>query len=392
MRVVIVDTYYPAFLDAVYAQTPDLADRGYEEQWRILMNECFGTADFYSRNLKLLGHEATEIVFNCAPLQRRWVAEHAGADASRLREPPAILRHIPRLRQPRITEWLERVLIAQVAAMRPDVVHFQDMAGTKPAVLRALRPFVGAITGQIACEYPATADFGEYDLVLSSFPHFVAAFRQRGWPTAYFRLGFEESIRDRLEPAVRYDAVFIGSVSRDHAARITFLESVARRVPFRWWGHGVDNLAPDSPLRALHQGSAWGLRMYQTLAEARVTLNFHIDVAAQYANNMRLYETTGAGSMLLTDSKKNLSSQFEPGREVAVFDSAEHCAELLTHYLSDEVARARIAAAGLQRTLSEHTYRHRMAEYVSLVTPLIDAEKRHGDTAAVGAQRTGVTS
>jgi len=80
--------------------------------------------------------------------------------------------------------------------------------------------------------------------------------------------------------------------------------------------------------------------------------------------------------MLLTDSKKNLESHFEPGREVAAFESADHCVELLEHYLSHEAERAAIAAAGLRRTLAEHTYRHRMEELVEIVRPLIRGAQR----------------
>src|SRR2546425_12917832 len=77
MTFLIIDTYYHGFLRAFCAQHADLPDRPYAEQWRILMDQCFGTADFYSINLRKLGHEAHEVVANCEPLQRRWAREHA---------------------------------------------------------------------------------------------------------------------------------------------------------------------------------------------------------------------------------------------------------------------------------------------------------------------------
>ena len=72
MTFLIIDTYYHGFLRAFCAQHADLSDRPYAEQWRILMDQCFGTADFYSINLRKLGHDAHEVVANCEPLQRRW--------------------------------------------------------------------------------------------------------------------------------------------------------------------------------------------------------------------------------------------------------------------------------------------------------------------------------
>ena len=76
MKFLILDTYYPAFLRSFYGQRPDVADRPYDQQWRVLMDQCFGTADFYSYDLRQLGHEATEVVANCEPLQRQWAREH----------------------------------------------------------------------------------------------------------------------------------------------------------------------------------------------------------------------------------------------------------------------------------------------------------------------------
>ena len=46
----------------------------------------------------------------------------------------------------------------------------------------------------------------------------------------------------------------------------------------------------------------------------RIVVNRHIDVAEGYANNMRLYEATGMGALLITDRGRNLGELFEPGR------------------------------------------------------------------------------
>ena len=69
MRVLIVDTCYPPFFDSHYRLQPGLAEAPYAQQWRALMDTHFGTADAYSHYLRALGHEAEEIVVNCAPLQ-----------------------------------------------------------------------------------------------------------------------------------------------------------------------------------------------------------------------------------------------------------------------------------------------------------------------------------
>jgi spore maturation protein CgeB len=69
----------------------------------------------------------------------------------------------------------------------------------------------------------------------------------------------------------------------------------------------------------------------------------------------------------LTDFKDNLHHLFEPGKEVVAYRSVEACAELIQYYLVHEDERAAIARAGQERTLQEHTYYHRMQEFVEIV-------------------------
>ena len=107
--------------------------------------------------------------------------------------------------------------------------------------------------------------------------------------------------------------------------------------------------------------------MYQQLQRAKIALNIHIDLAENYAANMRLYEATGVGTMLVTDAKLNLHELFEPGKEVVAYRTPEECAELIAHYLEHPVEREAIASAGQQRTLREHTYYHRMQELVEII-------------------------
>jgi hypothetical protein len=363
MRILIVDTYYPAFLEASYRSNQRLSKDSYSVQWHTLMQQCFGTADFYSRNLRILGHEATEIVSNCESLQRTWASEQG----LRLSVTPKKrqIRGIPALTISR--DWQVPVLLAQIESYTPDVVHFQDPGSLSRSTLlgvKALCPFVSC---QIASPAHPGTPFDLFDLVFSSFPHFVAQFRSDGIVSSYFQLGFEPSILSRLQSITQAEAVFVGGFSGSHIERIRFFEAVALIQEFDWWGYGIDELEPTSPLRRVHKGPAWGLAMYEKLRGAKICLNNHIDVAREYANNMRLYEATGVGSMLLTDDKVNLSCIFEPGDEVATYANPTDCARKIRYYLEHDDERVQIAAAGQMRTMNEHTYAHRMREFLDLL-------------------------
>jgi spore maturation protein CgeB len=355
MRILIVDTCYPAFLKAHYARNPGLDARSYEEQWRALMDTFFGTADSYSHHLRALGHDAHEVVANCAPLQEAWVREHS------LRVRRFALR--PRTRE-------EQIVVAQARDLGPDVVYVQNLTCLSGRTLGRLKRIAGLVAGQIASEPPAAAKLRSFDLILTSFPHFVDRFRELGVATEYLRIGFDERILGRLagEPREQHGAVFVGALNRtQHRSGNSFLERAARQVPIEFWGYNADGWPDDSPIRTGYRGEAWGLDMFRVLNASRIALNRHIDVAGDNANNMRLYEATGVGALLVTDAKRNLGDLFELDREVITYEDGEELIEKVRYYLDHDDDRSAIADAGQARTLREHTYAQRMEELASIL-------------------------
>lgn len=358
MRFLIIDTYYPAFLNGFYATHPGLEGCDYQEQRQTLMNRCFGTADFYSSNLKKLRHEAEEVVANCEPLQRQWAREH-GVKLQQPKWPWRLLQSDQ--------GWLFQVLTDQVKRNRPDVLYIQNISWTNEVFLNEVRPYVNLIIGQIAYPLP-NRQFRSYDLILTSFPHYVPMFLDMGVASEYFRIGFEPRVLDLVSPLKQqYQVTFIGAYSADHRNGTALMEQLARQCSIDFWGYGVESLGKDSPIRKTYHGEAWGLDMYRILGQSNITLNRHIDMAGRFANNMRLYEATGMGTLLVTEMKDNLSELFEPGKEVVAYRDAKECAELVKYYLEHEQERATIARAGQQRTLRKHTYYHRMQELLDIV-------------------------
>jgi spore maturation protein CgeB len=369
MKILIVDTYYQAFLKRFYQANGNLQQADYNTQLHHLLDACFGTSDFYSRHLNELGCEAHDLVVNCLPLQQAWAKAHqVPLSALALKVPHRFFR------LPLVGAWLANlpglleVAVAQIKAARPDVLYCQDLSFFPGEVLRQLKPYVRLIVGQIASPLPPDSFVKGYDLILTSFPHFVERLRAKGVGSEYFRIGFDERVLSLLGPVTQdIDFSFVGGISRHHGGAIPLLEYLATHTPMRAFGYGADNLPTSSPLRQRHGGEVWGLDMYRALARSRITLNRHINVAENNANNMRLFEATGVGAMLLTDRKDNLHELFEIGREVVAYSSKEEAAELVKHYLDHPEEARLIAQAGQQRTLREHTYAQRMSELVPVL-------------------------
>ena len=369
MKIAVLDTYYPAFLAKLYRAEPGLDRQRYETQLERLMDACFGTSDFYSRNLNALGCEAIDLVANCIPLQRAWAGKSGLQPNKHLLGLPTRLFRLPLVGS--LLAWLPGIVdlaLAQVRALRPDVLYCQDVNFLPPRVLQALRPHARLIVGQIASPLPPTAFLHGYDLVLTSFPHFVDRLRGLGLRSDYFRIGFDTRVLERLGPVAQdLGSSFVGGISRHHMHAITLLEALATRTDTVFYGYGAQALAPASPVRQRHRGEVWGLDMYRALARSRVTINRHIGVAENFANNMRLYEATGVGTLLITDRKDNLQTLFDVGREVLAYGSTDEAIEIVNYYAARPQQAAEIARAGQTRTLAEHTYAHRMQELVPLL-------------------------
>jgi hypothetical protein len=120
---------------------------------------------------------------------------------------------------------------------------------------------------------------------------------------------------------------------------------------------------PIIPLRYIFperfRGTVFGLDMYDVLRRSRVTFNRHINLDVAEVGNMRMFEATGVGACLLTDTGRNMRDFFEPDTEVLTYESVDECIEKYRYVLDHEDARRAIAAAGQRRTLKDHTMNQR---------------------------------
>ena len=190
MRVAVVDTYYPAFVTEHYAARPGLAARPYEEQLRSLMERQFGTSDAYSHELRGLGHEAADFVVNVPELQKAWRREQ-GARRGWLVDVPGRIGAAAR------QAFLHGTARAQIAAFDPEVVYVQDLWFFSRAELDALRGQGRLVVSQIASAPPGPEILQGFDLITTSFPHYVERFRALGVDSEYFPIAFDERVLQR---------------------------------------------------------------------------------------------------------------------------------------------------------------------------------------------------
>lgn len=333
-----INTYYGAFLNDHYNTNQGLSQATYATQKHSLQKTCFGDSDFYSSGLAKSGWRTEDLIVNCQPLQSAWARESGIVET----DLPAIARE-------------------QIRRHSPAVIYLQDLSLATAEFMAAIRPHTKLIVGQIASPVPQHADLKAFDIIFSSFPHFVELFRSMGITAYYQPLAFEPRILQQLPNTGRpYPVTFVGGISAHHGKGLDTLQKIAELVPLDCWGYGASTLPTDSPLRIRHHGEVWGVEMFGILRHSAITINRHIDVAENYANNMRLFEATGCGALLITDYKDNLNDLFEIGKEVVAYRSPEEAAALIKYYQANPDEAAKIARAGQERTLRDHTYAQRM--------------------------------
>ncbi|MGB8509358.1 MAG: glycosyltransferase [Pyrinomonadaceae bacterium] len=382
-----IGVYYPAYLEQFYAGRPGLAALPYDAQHAALIDDCFGSSDFWTTALAELGYETRDLVANAEPLQKRWAAERGLSFAQ--------------------DNWLFDIAEAQIRDFSPDVLIVADYSTVTAAFLRRIRdacPTIRLVLGWCGAPYGDGAVFGECDIVLSCVPELVAHFRAEGHRSRHVNHAFEPRVLKKIDLTATSSAdfVFIGSIVKAdqfHLEREKILSRLVKETGLQIWSESGPQQQPDPPQSVtanlgraarraarLFVGGAsktsssldehiarrarpplFGLAMFQQLHDSRVALNTHIDVSTESASNMRLFEATGVGTCLLTDWKTNLHELFELDAEVIAYRDASECVEKVKYLLEHEAERRSVAAAGQRRTLREHTFTSRAAQIDAII-------------------------
>lgn len=362
MKILFIQTNYPNFLKKFYdgLDTSNLSYKQVKEKWS---KQYFGASNFYLKGLKGLGWQGDEIIANDEVTQSLWAKENKLKVRIKV---PKYHKLIPE----RIKNVLglnnsyKQIIFKQIDFINPDVVYIHDVTYFSAEELKKIKSKTKLLVGQIAYPKPLNQSiFKSYDLIVSSLHNYIDDFQKMGVSTEYLPWCFEESILKDVKTNKRnYNTTYIGGFSPHHSQGNKILEYVSKRVRIDFWGYGENYLPVNSTIKNSFHGEAWGKDMYKIFAESKIVVNRHINISKQYANNMRMFEATGMGALLITDTKVNNGEFFNIGKEIVVYSSPVDLVKKIKYYLKNESLRKKIAKAGQKRTLKEHTYKLRMKQ------------------------------
>lgn len=385
--ILIIDTLPPDALEWVQNRNPGLKEKKHEEYKAVLSRMMPSMASSYEAGFSRQGWDARHIIANNEELLESWanwakekgIKTGGGVAFPHLARKSFLLRRLS-FKFPKayyffkgLTEKGDRphqIVLSQIKQFMPDILLLQTLNDFSPGFLKEAKKHSGIVVGQMSSPIALPDDyFRLYDMLFSSYPHYVEKFRQMGIPCFYIQHAFDPTVLETIGPQPKkYNCSFVGAVTTQRKQvfleRRQLLEKIARNLDIHFWGLATD-LDPTSSILAKYNGQAWGMEMYKILAQSKIVINKHIDtVAKNFANNLRLYEATGMGAMLLTDKKDNLADIFEPGKEVETYDSPEELIEKANYYLEHEEEREKISKAGQAKTLKFHNYDQRVQEII----------------------------
>ncbi|GJD50598.1 hypothetical protein OPKNFCMD_3341 [Methylobacterium crusticola] len=259
----------------------------------------------------------------------------------------------------------DALLEGVVAASRPEAIRiFWDVDA--PATLAELAATPGHALHRAMPSLDLVLTYGGGPPVVAAYEGFGAA---RCIPI-YNALDPDTHHPVPPDPRFAADLAFLGNRLPDREARVeTFFLDAAARLPARAFligGNGWGDKAMPGNVRHLGHVYTREHNAFNTTPLAVLNIARDSMAAVGYSPATRVFEATGAGACLITDSWTGLDLFLREGEEVLVArdgrDVAAHLAAL-----TPERARA-IGAAARARIAREHTYAHRGAEVDAILS------------------------
>jgi spore maturation protein CgeB len=245
---------------------------------------------------------------------------------------------------------------------------------------RALRVFYDLDTGMTLERLAAGAPvpylgphrLTGFDLVLSytgggALDELRSALGARHLVPLYGSVDPESHRPGSFRDAYRADLSYLGTYAPDrHAAVERLFMEPARRAPDRRFVLG-------GPLYPADLGLGSNVSLHEHVppqdhsafyGSSRFTLNATRAAMARhgYCPSGRLFEAAACGTPIVSDGWRGLETFFTPGEEILVARSTE---DTLAALELPEAERRRLATRARQRTLDEHTARHRARELIA---------------------------
>ena len=131
------------------------------------------------------------------------------------------------------------------------------------------------------------------------------------------------------------------------------------------WGNGGWTR---TSLKQHFHGRSIGDQRFAIYSQSKIVVDSNWDQLPAEGLSDRPFEVMGCGALMITDGiRADIGRLYEVGKEVIVYEDANDLQEKVKYYLKHEDERKKIAIAGYQKTLAQHTFRARVKQILDII-------------------------
>lgn len=392
MQIAILTYLYPETIEYLYKLFPSLQEQNHINQKQIIDKHISIWASGWEKALEEQKIPVLTIPTNIPLFLRKWAEENNFPLTDKVKIIIEMLkRFLPNVL---FYDLYDYDLLKQIKASIPSIKLIALWKGSPPVDMEI---------------------FKHVDLTISCAPEEVKHLRELSIKAEHLHHAFNKNILNNQKLTnEQYDVIFIGQIFKSigfHINRDRILNKLVKDLnltifsraydlsvydfalhfskkailtlllPFYFGVNKINGkyksqiekslmypITPYSPsLKIFLRAPVYGKVMYDVIKNAKVVLNIHADSSPIYASNMRLFETTGIGSCLLTDWKTNINEIYKEDIEVLTFRSEQECVDKAKWLLNHDEERNKVALAGQKRVFSSHLYEHRLPEFLDII-------------------------
>lgn len=357
MNFIQIHSYYEPYLQQFYERQPELREASYATQMEAIITDGFTGCHIITPYLHQYGATATLIIANNPYTQEQWARENNFS---------AYTAH----------DWQHSIVAKQIETLRPEMLYISHPIGYDSAFLRHVAWQPSFVFGWRSADIPKDLDVSAFHLMLTSCePCYKGLLEHGAQAVEYHSPGIPDSVWDAVkDTAVEEDVTFVGQWSHAHKRRAEYLKAIGKSpLGFKGEFSIAYHLLVANPEElpasvAMHnKGPVYGLDMYRALRRARIGINGIIDFAGKEAGNMRMFEVTASGALLLTEEDPSIDKYFEPGKELVTFKDSADLIDKIYYFLEHSEEREAIARRGRERCYAEHSLSQKVKQMVQLI-------------------------
>lgn len=404
MKIAFLSSIYPKHCEGIYTKHPSLKNKNYIDQYMIIKKEAISAMGSWDEYLKDYSIKSHIFCRNNTYMQTAWCSENGFTPSSHDQEFEILCEQVKRFDPDILFCFSPSYYIQQNR-----IVHLKSLL--KKRVMSIA--WYGSPEGE-------ENTFRCFDLVLTNSHELKSRLNKIGIKSEQLNHAFEPKTlahikkhNDKISKVV-----FIGSINKHsgvHRERTELLENIAKTgisldifseitphkhseilyhnlLELRSWTaqklksyfkenskiaywSNYQNLPPkpltyESRFMKMVKSPRYGLEMLDTLSTYSISFNGHIEHTGSYSCNLRLFESTGVGCCLLTDNKKGLSELFKEDTEIVTYQSKEEALEKARFLMDNPKVANEIAQRGQKKTLSAHTTKNQVAQFVKYLKAL----------------------